>query len=98
MIEASAYRGARGYCLEVIGHADYACENDVVCAAVSALIEALAAYLEQNDTDCTSDADLADGYAMVTLCERNAAFDMVVCGLEAIADQYPHYVTTRISI
>lgn len=98
MIEASAYRSAQGYCLEVIGHADYASRGDVVCAAVSALVEALAAYLEEYDTDCTAEADLADGYAMITLSERNAAFDMVASGIAAIADEYPDYVNMRNSI
>lgn len=95
MIEANAYRTAQGYCLEVVGHADYACGDDIVCAAVSALVESLAAYLEEYDTDCTSDADLADGYAMITLAERNAAYDMAVCGLSAMADKYPDNVTMR---
>lgn len=95
MIEASAYRGSEGYCLEVIGHADYACGNDVVCAAVSALVDSLAAYLEEYDTSCTSDADLADGYALITVSERNAAFDMAACGLMAIAEQYPDNLIMR---
>jgi uncharacterized protein YsxB (DUF464 family) len=92
MIEAVAEQNAQGYTLEVIGHADYACENDVVCAAVSALVESLAAYLEEYG-EPSADADLADGYAMITVSERNAAFDMAVCGLGAIADQYPAYVS-----
>ena len=92
MIEAVAGQDARGYSLEVIGHADYARGGDVVCAAVSALVEALAAYLEECD-DPTAEADLADGYAMITVCQRNAAFDMVVCGLGTIAEQYPAYVS-----
>lgn len=94
MIEASAYASGEGYCLEVIGHADYACGDDVVCAAVSALVESLAAYLEEYD-DCTAEVDLADGYAMITLSERNAAFDMAACGLAAIADKYPQNVIMR---
>ena len=98
MIEASAYQTSQGVCLEVVGHADYACGDDVVCAAVSALVEALAAYLEEYDTDGTAEADLADGYAMITLGQRNAAFDMVATGLSAIADRYPEYVTMRNSI
>ena len=96
MIEASASRTGTGYCLEVIGHAAYARENDIVCAAVSALVESLAAYIEEYD-DGTAEIDLADGYANITLPERNAAFDMAACGLCAIADQYPQYVIMRTS-
>ena len=92
MIEAMAGQTSQGYALEVIGHAEYACGNDVVCAAVSALVEALAAYLEEYG-DADAEADLTDGYAMITVLERNAAFDMAVCGLGAIADQYPAYVS-----
>ena len=95
MIEANAYKSSDGYCLEVVGHADFACGYDIVCAAVSALIESLAAYLEEYDADCTSEADLADGYAMITVAERNAAFDMAACGLSAIADKYPDNVIMR---
>lgn len=95
MIEASAYRDSRGYCLEVVGHAGYASGDDIVCAAVSALVESLAAYLEEYDTDCSAEADLADGYAMITVGERNAAYDMAACGLAAIADRYPQFVTMR---
>ena len=92
MIEANAAQLTQGYCLEVIGHAGYASGGDVVCAAVSALVEALATYLEEYD-DCTAEADLADGYAMITVSERSAAFDMVVCGLGAIAEKYPAFVS-----
>ena len=91
MIEASARQCAQGYSLEVIGHAAYASGNDIVCAAVSAIVEALAAYLEEYD-DCGADADLGDGYALITMAERNAALDMAVCGFCAIADAYPDYV------
>ena len=94
MIEATASRAESGYCLEVIGHAEYARENDIVCAGVSALVEALAAYLEEFD-DGGAEVDLADGYASITLPAPNAAFDMVICGLCAIADQYPGYVNMR---
>lgn len=92
MIEATAGQSAQGYTLEVIGHAGYCAENDVVCAAVSALVEALAAYLEEYG-EPDAEADLADGYAMITVSERSAAFDMAVCGLGTIADQYPAYVS-----
>ena len=58
MIEATAAQCAQGYSLEVIGHAEYACGNDVVCAAVSALVESLAAYLEEYD-ELDAETDLA---------------------------------------
>ncbi len=95
MIEASAYQGSEGYCLEVVGHAEYAAGDDIVCAAVSAIVESLAAYIEEYDSDSGAEADLADGYAMITLPERSAAFDMAACGLAAIADKYPDYVIMR---
>lgn len=95
MIEASAYRESEAYCLEVIGHAEYAAGDDIVCAAVSALVESLAAYIEEFDSDSGAEADLADGYAMITMPERCAAFDMAACGLAAIADKYPDYVIMR---
>ncbi|MBQ2807320.1 MAG: ribosomal-processing cysteine protease Prp [Clostridia bacterium] len=95
MIEANAYQCNEGYCLEVIGHANYATGDDIVCAAVSALVESLAAYLEEYDTECCAEADLADGYALISLSERNAAFDMAACGLAAIADKYPQHVIMR---
>ena len=66
-------------------------------AAVSALVESLAAYLEEYD-ELDAETDLADGYAMITVSERNAAFDMATCGLAAIADRYPSNVIMRNSI
>lgn len=92
MIEAVAEQTSCGYTLLVVGHAGYACHNDVVCASVSALVEALAVYLEEYG-DADTAAELEDGYAIITVSERNAAFDMAVCGLGAIADQYPAYVS-----
>lgn len=91
MIEAKAHKDNSEYCLEVFGHAEYACGNDIVCAAVSALVEAYVAYLEEYD-DGDAEVDLGDGYAVIRISESDAAWDMTLCGLHAIADAYPDYV------
>ncbi len=91
MIEAKAQKSESGYCLEVSGHAGYACSNDIVCAAVSALVDAYVTYLEEYD-GAGVEIDLGDGYAEILISERDAAWDMVLCGMYAIANAYPDYV------
>lgn len=81
--------GAR---LVVRGHAGYG-ENgkDIVCAAASALVYALAGRLRE--TGRLERFESAPGYAEVTGagdCARE--FALVRCGLELLAAQYPQCV------
>ena len=78
--------------LTVRGHAGYGeYGKDIVCAAASALVYALAEVLRE--TGRLAEAVMEPGRAEVTgrgECCRE--FDMVRCGLEMLAGQYPESV------
>ena len=71
------------------GHAGYApAGQDIVCAAVSALMYALAGYLEE--TGQAARSDIRRGYADVEGAQGcGAAFALVRCGMEQLAAAYP---------
>ena len=69
--------------ITVSGHAGHApVGQDIVCAAVSALMYALAGYLEE--TEQAARSDIRRGYA-----DCGAAFALVRCGMEQLAAAYP---------
>ena len=83
--------------LTVIGHANYAeYGKDIVCAGVSALVQALVSWIEENSwkVDCIS-IDPKDGEVIIS-CEGGeeiaAVYNMTTLGLEQIANSYPDYV------
>ena len=80
--------------LTVEGHAGYAPKGqDIVCAAVSALVYALIGTLEE--TENAAEVILRPGYAAVEAKEKTAAFDLVRCGIEQLADRYPEFVQAK---
>ena len=81
-------------CLTVEGHAGYAPKGqDIVCAAVSALVYALIGTLEE--TENVAEMVLRPGYAAVEAKKKTAAFDLVRCGLTQLADRYPDFVQVK---
>ena len=77
--------------MTVQGHANYGAKGqDVICAAVSALVYALIATLEE--TDNIRETVIRTGYATVAAKEWDRAFDVVRGGLAQIAARYPAYV------
>lgn len=81
--------------LTVIGHANYSeYGKDIVCAGVSALVQALVGWIEENSwkVECIS-VDLKEG---IISCEGGediaAVFNMTTLGLGKIANSYPDYV------
>lgn len=83
--------------LTVMGHANYAeYGKDIVCAGVSALVQALVSWIEENSwkVECIS-IDPKDGEVIIS-CEGGeeiaAVFNMTTLGLEQIANSYPDYV------
>ena len=75
--------------MTVSGHAGYApAGRDIVCAAVSALVYALAGYLEE--TGQAARVCIRRGFAEVEGAgDCGAAFALVRCGLAQLARQYP---------
>ena len=78
-----------GPCMTVYGHAGYAAYGqDIVCAAVSALVYALAGSLEE--TGQARRVAVRRGFAQVEGSgDCAAAFALVRCGMRQLARQYP---------
>lgn len=75
--------------ITVSGHAGHApAGQDIVCAAVSALMYALAGYLEE--TEQAARSDIRRGYADIEGAgDCGAAFALARCGMEQLAAAYP---------
>ena len=83
--------------LVVLGHAGYAeYGKDIVCAGVSALVQALIGWIEENyyKAKCIS-VDPKEGEVLIC-CEGGeelaAVFQMTAIGLEQLAYSYPDHV------
>ena len=83
--------------LVVLGHAGYAeYGKDIVCAGVSALVQALIGWIEENyyKAKCIS-VDPKEGEVLIC-CEGGeelaAVYHMTAIGLEQLADCYPDHV------
>ncbi len=85
MTRASFEREPNRLCL--IGHAGYHAGNDIVCAAISALVYALVGYLDSSGADYI--CDIGDGAATVECETHTMAFETVLAGLRMIAAEYP---------
>ena len=87
--------------LVAAGHANYAeYGKDIVCAGVSALIQALIGWIEENPHRANNINVETVGEEIVISCEGGediaAVFQMVSMGLEQIADSYPAHVQIKI--
>ena len=73
----------------VCGHAGHApAGQDIVCAAVSALVYALAGYLEE--TGQAERVDIRKGFAVIRGAGQcGAALALVRCGVAQLAQAYP---------
>lgn len=82
--------------ITVVGHADYdEYGKDIVCAGVSALVQALIGWVENNPhcVECVS-VDDTSGEVIISCNgeEVQAVFQMTAIGIEQIAECYPDYV------
>lgn len=80
------------------GHAGYEPGNDIVCAAVSALLQTLYAGLE---SVCHAETGKKNEDGMMVVVaysgadnrkETHALFQGILCGLQLIAREYPDHV------
>lgn len=83
--------------ITLTGHANYGeYGKDIVCAGVSALVQALIGWIEENydKAECTN-LEVKGGEVNIS-CEGGeevaAVFYMTYIGLEQIADCYPDHV------
>lgn len=95
-----------GYCrMEVSGHANAAPRGkDLVCVAVSALVQTFAGWAEEQGEERTLETDvrMEDGQAVIAASagirqmERLlGCFEVICFGLESLARQYPKYITYK---
>lgn len=83
--------------LSVQGHAGYNPGNDIICAAVSAIVQTF----EQSARELTTDtiiSSMEDGDAVITwprapTKELTILIDSAFLGLSSIAETYPQYVS-----
>ena len=79
--------------IEVRGHAGYAAMgNDIVCAAISVLIQTLVMHMENVTEEWV--AFIENGYAHVQGKGEKAvtSFETILTGLIAIENQYPQHI------
>lgn len=83
--------------IEITGHADYAeIGKDIVCAAISTLSQTYMFYIKELESRKKATLDsliISEGhfkiYSTSKSPEADAAFDMLLCGLRSISDNYP---------
>lgn len=83
--------------LVVAGHSRYApYGNDIVCAGVSALVQALIGWVDDSNciVDCISRDDINNEVIISCVGGKDveAAFSVAYIGLEQIADSYPNHL------
>ena len=97
MVRATYRVGENTHTLSVLGHANYAeYGKDIVCAGVSALVQALMGWCEENydKVSCMS-VDKESGEVIVSCMgdeDVSAVFYMTAIGLEQLANSYPGHV------
>lgn len=100
MVRAKYTVEDKSHTLLVVGHANYAeYGKDIVCAGVSAIVQALIGWIEENyKADCIS-IDPKEGEVIISCYggeDLATAFSMASIGLGQLADSYPDYVAIDI--
>lgn len=97
MVRAKYIAEDSTHTLSVVGHANYAeYGKDIVCAGVSAIVQALIGWIEENHykAECIS-IDPKAGEVIIS-CDGGediaAVFHMASIGLEQLSDSYPDHV------
>ena len=97
MVRAKYTVDENTHTLVVVGHANYGeYGKDIVCAGVSALVQALIGWCEENyeTVNCIS-IDTKEGEVIIS-CEGGenvaAVFYMLSIGFEQLQDSYPDHV------
>ena len=91
MTRAKIRRGKRRLQMEIAGHAGYApAGQDIVCAAVSILVQALIYTADDVRYDMTG--GMISGIDMSATRRNTAMLDMVEAGLGMLEEAYPEHV------
>lgn len=97
MVKATYTIDDNRHTLSVKGHANYAeYGKDIVCAGVSSLVQALMGWLEEHYDRADNVSIDTHGGGLTISAEGDedikAVFQLVVVGMEQIADRYPNNV------
>ena len=102
MIRARYYKENDTHTLTVLGHAGYdEYGKDIVCAGVSAIVQALMGWIENNPycAECIS-TDETSGELIIACTggeDVEAVFSMATIGIGQIAEVYPYHVNIEVS-
>ena len=95
MIEAVFSGEEKRFSVKVSGHAGYSSGDDIVCAAVSGIVYALAGYL-LNECEGAVIGALRSGYAdMECGGDGEVAMRMAYIGLLQLALTYPEFICVK---
>lgn len=102
MVRAKYIVDDQTHTLSVVGHANYAeYGRDIVCAGVSAIVQALIGWCEENYETVTCISIDSQAGEVIISCDGGegvaAVFSMASIGLEQMADSYPDHVQIDIS-
>lgn len=79
--------------IEVQGHSGYAeFGKDIVCAAISVLLQTLVYHLEDNADYMDSNIDNGYVFCYARGGDARVSFDTILTGLQLIESQYPDYI------
>lgn len=100
MIEATLFRTGNIYSVDVTGHADYApAGSDIICAAVSALVQSFTFYCRKTDGIKVLDDEVSEGMASMVIygdqSKINPAYEMLKTGLWEISLNFPKNILVR---
>lgn len=91
MTEVKHYSDDHKFILEIRGHSGYAeSGKDIVCAAVSTLMYALASYVSKSK--CESKVNIRNGYAYISCKGAMEAYKTVMEGYNMLSESYPENV------
>lgn len=80
--------------IDVMGHAGYAAAgNDIVCAAISILVQTLLQHLGKVAIDLAYKIDNGSAHIWAQGTTAYISFRTIITGLEMLAEQYPEYVS-----
>lgn len=83
-------------CIKIEGHAGYAAHGqDIVCAAISTLLQVFLASVEELTEDNLK-SEIGEGNALIEYGNLSTTAQLLMSsffvGVQMIADEYPHHV------
>lgn len=93
MINITIEKGKGSFVVEAEGHAEYAeAGKDIVCAAVSILLQGLVGYLDELEEHYHCKAENGKFFLQAPLKDMEGALEFVRCSLNMLHTIYPENV------